>query len=83
MCFYYRIKAPQTPTSQDHGEEENQGQEADPDSGKMQDSSCKADNSRAGKTDDKMGVAQLRNYHPVTGTAIFGVSIIFHLPSYY
>uniref|UniRef100_A0A8D2QRE2 B-block binding subunit of TFIIIC domain-containing protein n=1 Tax=Zosterops lateralis melanops TaxID=1220523 RepID=A0A8D2QRE2_ZOSLA len=61
-----RIKAPQTPTSQDHGEEENQGQEADPDSGKMQNSSCKADNSRAGKTDEKMGVAQLRNYHPVT-----------------
>uniref|UniRef100_A0A8C3R529 General transcription factor IIIC subunit 1 n=1 Tax=Cyanoderma ruficeps TaxID=181631 RepID=A0A8C3R529_9PASS len=61
-----RIKAPQTPTSQDHGEEENQGQEAVPDSGKMQDSSCKADNSRAGKTDDKMGVTQLRNYHPVT-----------------
>ncbi|KAM4892264.1 general transcription factor 3C polypeptide 1 [Sylvia borin] len=61
-----RIKAPQTPTSQDHGEEENQGQEAVPDSEKMQDSSCKADNSRAGKTDEKMGITQLRNYHPVT-----------------
>ncbi|NXQ25041.1 TF3C1 factor, partial [Alaudala cheleensis] len=52
----------QTPTSQDHGEEENQGQEAVPDSG----SSCKADNTQARKTDDKMGVTQLKNYHPVT-----------------
>ncbi|NXJ27927.1 TF3C1 factor, partial [Dicrurus megarhynchus] len=61
-----RIKVPQTPTSQDHGEEESQGQEAVPDSGKTQESSCKADNSRAGKTDEKMGITQLKNYHPVT-----------------
>ncbi|KFO63271.1 General transcription factor 3C polypeptide 1, partial [Corvus brachyrhynchos] len=61
-----RIKVPQTPTSQDHGEEENQGQEAVPDSGKTQESSCKADNNRAGKTDEKMGITQLKNYHPVT-----------------
>ncbi|RLW01586.1 hypothetical protein DV515_00008012 [Chloebia gouldiae] len=61
-----RIKVPQTPTSQDHGEEENQGQEAVPDTGNMQESSCKADNSRAGKPDDKMGITQLKNYHPVT-----------------
>uniref|UniRef100_A0A8C3UXR9 General transcription factor IIIC subunit 1 n=1 Tax=Catharus ustulatus TaxID=91951 RepID=A0A8C3UXR9_CATUS len=61
-----RIKVPQTPTSQDHGEEENQGQEAVPDSGKMQEGSCKADNSRPGKTDEKMGITQLKNYHPVT-----------------
>uniref|UniRef100_A0A8C5JSW5 General transcription factor IIIC subunit 1 n=1 Tax=Junco hyemalis TaxID=40217 RepID=A0A8C5JSW5_JUNHY len=60
------IKVPQTPTSQEHGEEENQGQEAVSDSGNMQESSCKADNSRTGKTDDKMGIAQLKNYHPVT-----------------
>ncbi|NWV38569.1 TF3C1 factor, partial [Grantiella picta] len=55
-----------TPTSQDHGEEENQGQEAVADSGKTHESSCKADNSRAGKTDEKMGITQLKNYHPVT-----------------
>lgn len=79
MWFYYRIKVPQTPTSQDHGEEENQGQEAVPDSGNMQESSCKADNSRAGKPDDKMGVTLLKNYHPVTGTANFRVSVILHL----
>ncbi|XP_075022129.1 general transcription factor 3C polypeptide 1 isoform X5 [Calonectris borealis] len=62
-----RIKVPQTPTSQDHAEEENLGQEAVPDSGEMQESSCKADNnSRARKTDEKMGITQLKNYHPVT-----------------
>ncbi|NXI44516.1 TF3C1 factor, partial [Galbula dea] len=57
---------PQTPTSQDHTEEENQGQEAAPDSGETQESSCKADNSRARKSDEKMGITQLKNYHPVT-----------------
>uniref|UniRef100_A0A8C0BCT1 General transcription factor IIIC subunit 1 n=1 Tax=Buteo japonicus TaxID=224669 RepID=A0A8C0BCT1_9AVES len=62
-----RIKVPQTPTSQDHAEEENLGQEAAPDSGETQESSCKADNNnRARKTDEKMGITQLKNYHPVT-----------------
>ncbi|NWR84499.1 TF3C1 factor, partial [Furnarius figulus] len=60
------IKVPQTPTSQEHGEEENLGQEAVPDSGETQESSCKADNSRARKADEKMGMAQLKNYRPVT-----------------
>ncbi|KFW77633.1 General transcription factor 3C polypeptide 1, partial [Phalacrocorax carbo] len=61
------IKVPQTPTSQDHAEEENLGQEAAPDSGEMQEGSCKADNnSRARKTDEKMGITQLKNYHPIT-----------------
>ncbi|GAB0196362.1 general transcription factor 3C polypeptide 1 [Grus japonensis] len=61
-----RIKVPQTPTSQDHAEEENLGQDAVPDSGETQENSCKADNSRARKTDEKMGITQLKNYHPVT-----------------
>ncbi|NXY06078.1 TF3C1 factor, partial [Pteruthius melanotis] len=56
----------QTPTSQDHGGEENEGQEAVPDSEKTQESSSKTESSRAGKTDEKMGVTQLKNYHPVT-----------------
>ncbi|NXK90061.1 TF3C1 factor, partial [Formicarius rufipectus] len=56
----------QTPTSQDHGEEENLGQEAVPDSGETQESSCKADNGRARKADEKMGMTQLTNYRPVT-----------------
>ncbi|NWH66888.1 TF3C1 factor, partial [Geococcyx californianus] len=62
-----RQVAVRTPTSQDHGEEENLGQKAGPDSGETQESSSKADNnSRAGKTDEKMGVTQIKNYHPVT-----------------
>ncbi|NXE20667.1 TF3C1 factor, partial [Ardeotis kori] len=55
-----------TPTSQDHAEEENLGQEAAPDSGETQESSCKADNNQSRKTDEKMGVTQLKNYRPVT-----------------
>ncbi|KFQ49972.1 General transcription factor 3C polypeptide 1, partial [Pelecanus crispus] len=62
-----QVKVPQTPTSVDHAEKENLGQEAVPDSGEMQESSCKTDNnSRARKTDEKMGITQLKNYHPVT-----------------
>ncbi|KFQ15340.1 General transcription factor 3C polypeptide 1, partial [Leptosomus discolor] len=61
-----RQVAMMTPTSQDHAEEENLGQEAVPDSGETPESSCKADNSRARKTDEKMGITQLKNYHPVT-----------------
>ncbi|NXN15434.1 TF3C1 factor, partial [Indicator maculatus] len=60
------VAFPQTPTSQDHAEEENVGQEAVPASGEAQEGSCKADNSRARKNDEKMGIGQLKNYHPVT-----------------
>ncbi|KFZ51116.1 General transcription factor 3C polypeptide 1, partial [Antrostomus carolinensis] len=60
-----RQVAAMTPTSQDHAEDGNLGQEAVPDSGETQESSCKAD-SRARKTDEKMGITQLKNYHPVT-----------------
>ncbi|NWR76120.1 TF3C1 factor, partial [Centropus unirufus] len=62
-----RQVAPRTPTSQDHGEEENLGQKAVSDSGETQEGSSRADNnSRAGKTDEKMGITQIKNYHPVT-----------------
>ncbi|KAM9179444.1 general transcription factor 3C polypeptide 1 [Mergus octosetaceus] len=62
-----RVKIPQTPTSQDHAEEENLGQYAVPESGETQESSCKAENnSRTGKSDEKMGITELKNYHPVT-----------------
>ncbi|NXA41538.1 TF3C1 factor, partial [Eudromia elegans] len=58
---------PQTPTPQEHADEENLGQEAVPDSGETEESSCKAENNnRARKTDEKMGITQLKNYHPVT-----------------
>ncbi|XP_030315833.1 general transcription factor 3C polypeptide 1 isoform X2 [Calypte anna] len=60
-----RIKVPQTPTSQDQADEENLGQDTALDSGEAQEGSCKAD-SRARKTDEKMGITQLKNYHPVT-----------------
>ncbi|XP_071617469.1 general transcription factor 3C polypeptide 1 isoform X2 [Heliangelus exortis] len=60
-----RIKVPQTPTSQDQADEENLGQDTVLDSGETQEGSCKAD-SRARKTDEKMGITQLKNYHPVT-----------------
>ncbi|OXB74520.1 UNVERIFIED_CONTAM: hypothetical protein H355_001902 [Colinus virginianus] len=67
QLLYKRLKIPQTPSSQDHGEEENLGQDAFPESGDTQESSCKDDNnSRAEKTDEKMGITQLKNYHPVT-----------------
>ncbi|NXG66318.1 TF3C1 factor, partial [Hemiprocne comata] len=60
-----RQVAPTTP--QDQAEEENLGQDAGPDSGETQESSSKADsNSRARKADEKMGITQLKNYHPVT-----------------
>ncbi|NXF91920.1 TF3C1 factor, partial [Eubucco bourcierii] len=61
-----QVKVPQTPSSQDQTEEENLGQETAPDSGEAQDSSGKTDNSRARKSDEKMGITQLKNYHPVT-----------------
>ncbi|XP_072204819.1 general transcription factor 3C polypeptide 1 isoform X2 [Excalfactoria chinensis] len=61
-----RVKAPQTPSSQDHGNEENLEQVAFPESGDTQENSCKDENSRATKTDEKMGITQLKNYHPVT-----------------
>ncbi|NXH22316.1 TF3C1 factor, partial [Bucco capensis] len=61
-----QIKVPQTPTSQDHAEEENLGKEAAPDSGETQESSSKGDSSWARKSDEKMGITQLKNYHPVT-----------------
>lgn len=72
VLFQYRVKIPQTPTSQDHAEEENLGQDAVPESGETQESSCKAENnSRTGKSDEKMGITELKNYHPVTGISNF------------
>uniref|UniRef100_A0A8C2TZX2 Ral transcription factor IIIC subunit 1 n=1 Tax=Coturnix japonica TaxID=93934 RepID=A0A8C2TZX2_COTJA len=61
-----RVKVPQTPSSQDHGNEENVRQEAFPESGDTQENSRKDENSRADKTDEKMGITQLKNYRPVT-----------------
>ncbi|XP_006270583.1 general transcription factor 3C polypeptide 1 isoform X3 [Alligator mississippiensis] len=63
-----RIKVPHTSTSQIHAEDESLGQETAANLGEVKESSpCKAENNgRAKKTDEKMGVTQLKNYHPVT-----------------
>ncbi|XP_067407291.1 general transcription factor 3C polypeptide 1 isoform X2 [Emydura macquarii macquarii] len=62
-----RIKVSQMPTPQEHVEEESLGQETAAVSGEMQETSpSKAENNgRARKTDEKMGIMQLKNYHPV------------------
>ncbi|XP_053898446.1 general transcription factor 3C polypeptide 1 isoform X1 [Malaclemys terrapin pileata] len=63
-----RIKVPQTPTPQEHLEEDSLGQETAAVSGEMQGTfpSNAENNGRARKTDEKMGIMQLKNYHPVT-----------------
>uniref|UniRef100_A0A674I6I7 Ral transcription factor IIIC subunit 1 n=1 Tax=Terrapene triunguis TaxID=2587831 RepID=A0A674I6I7_9SAUR len=63
-----RIKVPQTPTPQEHLEEDSLGQETAAVSGEMQGTSPSnaENNGRARKTDEKMGIMQLKNYHPVT-----------------
>ncbi|TFK07415.1 hemojuvelin [Platysternon megacephalum] len=63
-----RIKVPQTPTPQEHLEEDSLGQETAALSGEMQGTSPSnaENNGRARKTDEKMGIMQLKNYHPVT-----------------
>ncbi|KAH1184319.1 hypothetical protein KIL84_014935 [Mauremys mutica] len=58
-----RIKVPQTPTPQEHLEEDSLGQETAAVSGEMYHAE---NNGRARKTDEKMGIMQLKNYHPVT-----------------
>lgn len=81
VWFQYRVKIPQTPTLQDHAEEENLGQDAVPESGETQESSCKAENnSRTGKSDEKMGITELKNYHPVTGISNFFFLSSFTFP---
>ncbi|XP_074866838.1 general transcription factor 3C polypeptide 1 isoform X2 [Carettochelys insculpta] len=61
-----RIKAPQTPTSQELLEEDSLGQESSV-SGEMQGTSPNGENNgQARKTDEKMGIMQIKNYHPVT-----------------
>uniref|UniRef100_A0A8C3RQ57 General transcription factor IIIC subunit 1 n=1 Tax=Chelydra serpentina TaxID=8475 RepID=A0A8C3RQ57_CHESE len=63
-----RVKVPQTPTPQEHLEEDSLGQETAAVSGEMQGTSPSnaENNGRARKTDEKMGIIQLKNYHPVT-----------------
>uniref|UniRef100_A0A8C0G6L0 Ral transcription factor IIIC subunit 1 n=1 Tax=Chelonoidis abingdonii TaxID=106734 RepID=A0A8C0G6L0_CHEAB len=58
-----RIKVPQAPTPQEHLEEDSLGQETAAVSGEVYHAE---NNGRARKTDEKMGIMHLKNYHPVT-----------------
>ncbi|XP_061257470.1 general transcription factor 3C polypeptide 1 isoform X2 [Bos javanicus] len=61
-----RMKAPQPPVPQEEAEEESQGEEGPSGSGDAQPSaSSKPEGGRVKKTHEKMGVTQLKNYHPV------------------
>lgn len=64
----FRMKAPQPPVPQEEAEEESQGEEGPSGSGDAQPSaSSKPEGGRVKKTHEKMGVTQLKNYHPVVG----------------
>ncbi|XP_010621796.1 general transcription factor 3C polypeptide 1 isoform X1 [Fukomys damarensis] len=61
-----RGKAPQPPAPPEEVEEESQGQEEPSRSGDPDmNASSKPESGRAKKTDEKMGVTPMKNYHPV------------------
>ncbi|XP_059978368.1 general transcription factor 3C polypeptide 1 isoform X3 [Lagenorhynchus albirostris] len=61
-----RVKAPQPPVPQGEAEEESQGKGGPRGSGDSQpNASSKVESGRVKKTDEKMGITQLKNYHPV------------------
>ncbi|XP_005405198.1 PREDICTED: general transcription factor 3C polypeptide 1 [Chinchilla lanigera] len=61
-----RVKVPQPPAPPEEVEEESQGQEEPSGSGDTDaNASSKPDSGRAKKTDEKMGVTPMKNYHPV------------------
>ncbi|XP_049555305.1 general transcription factor 3C polypeptide 1 isoform X2 [Orcinus orca] len=61
-----RVKAPQPPAPQGEAEEESQGKGGPRGSGDSQlNASSKVESGRVKKTDEKMGITQLKNYHPV------------------
>lgn len=62
-----RVKVPQPPVPQEV-EEESQGKEGPSGSGDSQlNASSKPESGRVKKTDEKMGITQLKNYNPVVG----------------
>ena len=68
LSVTFRMKAPQPPVPQEEAEEESQGEEGPSGSGDTQPSaSSKPEGGRVKKTQEKMGVTQLKNYHPVVG----------------
>ncbi|KAM9056829.1 general transcription factor 3C polypeptide 1 isoform 3-T3 [Megaptera novaeangliae] len=61
-----RVKAPQPSVPQGEAEEESQGKGGPRGSGDSQlNASSKLESGRVKKTDEKMGITQLKNYHPV------------------
>lgn len=63
-----RIKAPPPPVPQ--GEPEGESQEPEDPSGaedSQLNASSKSDSGRVKKSDEKMGITQLKNYNPVVG----------------
>ncbi|KAB0394536.1 hypothetical protein E2I00_004116 [Balaenoptera physalus] len=62
------VKAPQPSVPQGEAEEESQGKGGPRGSGDSQlNASSKLESGRVKKTDEKMGITQLKNYHPVVG----------------
>lgn len=63
-----RVKGPQPPAPQGEAEEESQVKEDPSGSGDSQpNASSKPESGRVKKTDEKMGITQLKNYNPVVG----------------
>lgn len=63
-----RVKVVQPPAPQAEAEEESPEKEAPSVSGDSQlSTSSKSETGRVKKTDEKMGITQLKNYHPVVG----------------
>ncbi|KAI5939978.1 General transcription factor 3C polypeptide 1 [Manis javanica] len=61
-----RVKVPQPPGPQGEAEEESQGKEGPSGSGESEpNASSKPESGRVKKTDEKMGITQLKNYNPV------------------
>lgn len=67
LCLNCRVKVPQPPAPQEV-EEESQGKEGPSGSGDSQpNASSKPESGRVKKTDEKMGITQLKDYSPVIG----------------
>ncbi|XP_012587099.1 PREDICTED: general transcription factor 3C polypeptide 1 [Condylura cristata] len=62
-----RIRVPQPPVPQEEPEEESQGKEepASASGDSVPDTAAKPEPARVKKTDEKMGITQLKNYNPV------------------
>lgn len=63
-----RVKTSQPPVPQGEAEEDSQGKEGPSGSGDSQlSASSRSESGRMKKSDKKMGITQLRNYHPIVG----------------